>query len=311
MTKRLSICVNASPVSSGKRTCSGGGDSGTPSSSQAGSEDLTFCYSPSKAFRGGANTHVLSKLTPFLLIGDDRVPEEELQKAKVTAIIDCRTASEQELRGLVGASLTLERLSLPMRDNKSEDASKFFYAAVHFIERQRKSGGVILVHCTKGISRSPAVCCAYLIWANNIDCRDALFMLKARHPTADPNPSFSMQLADFAQIRHRGTVAFQVSEDGRALVGPLNREEAEKILQSVDGMLLVVSRTDDRQFVWCANKQGASRDVAKCVASVLISLRCAPEEVIDVSESQTSDESGNPSTVLMEPSFLHAIESLN
>jgi predicted protein tyrosine phosphatase len=259
-TKRLSV-VTASPASTMKKVC------------------LPFKqaekYSPSSG--------IISEVLPFLVIGDDRISDTELMRQDVTAIIDCRSTSEQELRGLVGQNQVFNRLNLPLRDIKTEDASRFFYSAVQFIENERLNKGKVLVHCTRGISRSSALVCAYLIWANNLDCREALSCLKSRHPVADPNPSFCIQLADFAQYRFRETIAFQITLDGGALVGPLTREAVEMILHSNDGTLLVTSKQDNKQYIWSADDNFQALQAAERMAQTLAFLDLAAESIENVS----------------------------
>eukprot|EP00347_Sterkiella_histriomuscorum_P001122 403373242 len=56
---------------------------------------------------------------------------------------------------------------LPVDDTSEEDIKKYFKMAVKFIESAiENEGGVVLVHCAAGISRSGAVVCAYLMYKN-------------------------------------------------------------------------------------------------------------------------------------------------
>jgi dual specificity MAP kinase phosphatase len=54
---------------------------------------------------------------------------------------------------------------LPLRDHTTVDISALFFSLIFLIERARIEGGVVLIHCVKGISRSPAVAIAYLMWS--------------------------------------------------------------------------------------------------------------------------------------------------
>ncbi len=55
--------------------------------------------------------------------------------------------------------------------------------------------GPVLVHCYMGMSRSVALCCAYLMRMHHMRYEDALaFMVKCR-PCSSPNSKFRLALA--------------------------------------------------------------------------------------------------------------------
>lgn len=203
----------------------------------------------------------ISLVLPFLCVGSELASAAQLDSRGVSHVLDCRNAQEQLARGpLPGANL--ERLSLPLRDNHAENASQYFYSAIHFIETARRRGGVVLVHCTRGISRSCALVCAYLIWRNQLGYRDCLAQLKQSRPEANPNVSFSLQLVEFAQQRDRNVIAFEVSLDGRGITELPGYASAVALVNSRSGVLLVVNKREQRQYLWHDGGEDA-----RCAAS--------------------------------------------
>lgn len=254
--KRLSVCISASPRQAEKK----------------------FCQSPVKA----SPTHgTASEVTPFLFISDDRVTNDALLRYGITAILDCRTDAELDVRGPLGGGVPeiTKRLHLPLRDNQTEDAAKFFVAALNFIEEQRSSRGKVLVHCTRGISRSSAVACAFLIWSQDLSYREALSVLRLKHPCADPNPSFSMQLVEFASSRSRDVVAYEVASHGQGLVGPLTRDIVDALLCSPKSVVLIVARHENRQYLWCGSESSINSQEALRSADMLSLIKMAPSRV--------------------------------
>ncbi|KIM46368.1 hypothetical protein M413DRAFT_65079 [Hebeloma cylindrosporum] len=67
-------------------------------------------------------------------------------------------------------------------------------SACHFIDQALRSGGVVLVHCVQGISRSAAVVAAYLMWSRRVNSTQALEMVRTARDHIWPNPGFQEQL---------------------------------------------------------------------------------------------------------------------
>lgn len=72
-------------------------------------------------------------------------------------------------------------------------------------ERERQTGGKVLVHCRGGISRSATVCLAYLMYSRALQLDDAFEYVRARRHVISPNANFMMQLVQFeAELRTLG-----------------------------------------------------------------------------------------------------------
>lgn len=71
--------------------------------------------------------------------------------------------------------------------------------AAMIIESVRTKGGRILIHCMKGISRSPAIVMAFLIKYKQRKLLDVYVEIKKRRLIIDPKPNFLLQLMQLEQ----------------------------------------------------------------------------------------------------------------
>lgn len=53
------------------------------------------------------------------------------------------------------------------------------------------------MHCMAGASRSPSVCCAYLMWTSCVGVTAALATVSQAHAHTQPNPRFLAALQEF------------------------------------------------------------------------------------------------------------------
>lgn len=79
-------------------------------------------------------------------------------------------------------------------DAPHADLSVHFSRAHELIESALARGQCVLVHCAEGVSRSPAVVCAHLMFKRGIDAFDALDTVKSLRPQINPSPAFRCQL---------------------------------------------------------------------------------------------------------------------
>jgi hypothetical protein len=67
-------------------------------------------------------------------------------------------------------------------------------AAYHAEARGGSGAGGVLVHCTLGISRSGAICTAYVMWTSHLPLSEALCIVQAARKWVRPNDGFLEQL---------------------------------------------------------------------------------------------------------------------
>jgi len=78
-------------------------------------------------------------------------------------------------------------------DSTEDDLAQHFERSCKFIDKARRSGAV-LAHCHAGISRSPAVAIAYLMYKDHFTFDEALKLMKSKDPLIEPNEAFVAQL---------------------------------------------------------------------------------------------------------------------
>ncbi|KAJ7777334.1 protein-tyrosine phosphatase-like protein [Mycena metata] len=99
-------------------------------------------------------------------------------------------------------SENLKHLSLPILDDEHSDILENLPTTCQFIQEALNSGGRVLVHCVLGISRSPTVVCAYLMFSQNISAAQAIRLVRERRPRSRPNYNFIRQLQVFSACHH-------------------------------------------------------------------------------------------------------------
>jgi len=81
-----------------------------------------------------------------------------------------------------------------MHDNLIENVIPSLKQASKFIENALDNGGVVLVHCFAGMSRSTSIILFFLMKNYNLTLEKALLHLKKIHPPTSPNDNYINQL---------------------------------------------------------------------------------------------------------------------
>ncbi|KAF8914162.1 protein-tyrosine phosphatase-like protein [Gymnopilus junonius] len=100
-------------------------------------------------------------------------------------------------------------------------------SACQFIDQALRSGGVVLVHCVQGISRSAAVVAAYLMWSRRIPVAQALDIVRSARDHIWPNPGFHEQLVLFELCQYAPSMSNGIYVNWRTRLE--NRLRAEGI----------------------------------------------------------------------------------
>eukprot|EP01084_Bolivina_argentea_P121586 215470_1 len=87
-----------------------------------------------------------------------------------------------------------------IEDAVTTEIIKHFEITNIFIDQALSSKQGVYVHCRAGISRSPSVIMAYLMWKNGIGVNEADKIVGKVHPDANPNSSFMRQLEQYEKI---------------------------------------------------------------------------------------------------------------
>ncbi|XP_030232080.1 dual specificity protein phosphatase 8 [Gadus morhua] len=158
----------------------------------------------------------LSLILPHLFLGAERdVTQDSLSARGISYVLSVSRCSPQP--SFLPVS---QYLRIPIDDSLRDDLLPWIPAALRFIDGAMSSGGAVLVHCAAGISRSPALAVAYIMYSMGLDLDHAYRFVKERRPSISPNFNFLGQLQHF-----QGSLR-QKSTDGRLVIQPLNPPNA-------------------------------------------------------------------------------------
>jgi atypical dual specificity phosphatase len=101
---------------------------------------------------------------------------------------DCRSALRIDLEDQArhAARLGIVLRNAPMRDFDVEDQRRHLVDAVVCLARLLNAGQSVYVHCTAGINRAPLTVLGYLTLVEGLRHDDALAMIRAGRPQAEP-----------------------------------------------------------------------------------------------------------------------------
>lgn len=154
----------------------------------------------------------MSLVAPSLYVGDESAAANWplLRAAGVTHILNCTPApsvlegsSGMELGGMAdeeGVRLApLRFCQLGLLDSISDlpRMQDALHVGVGFIREAIANGGVVLVHCHRGISRSATLAIAYLVQHTHQTAETVFEHMRTRRRVIDPNLTYWTQLIEW------------------------------------------------------------------------------------------------------------------
>ncbi|KAI9312174.1 protein-tyrosine phosphatase-like protein [Dichotomocladium elegans] len=100
---------------------------------------------------------------------------------------------------------------------------QYFNETYDFIQGGLDAGGVVLVHCQAGVSRSPAVVAAYLMRVRSLPAQQALDIIRDQRSFVVPNDGFLEQLDLYYELKYEVDVKHTAYR--RYLVDGMAREQ--------------------------------------------------------------------------------------
>ncbi|XP_055049839.2 uncharacterized protein [Misgurnus anguillicaudatus] len=135
----------------------------------------------------------LSRILPHLYLGAETdVTQDGLSDRGISYVLSVSRCCPQPL--FLPQS---QYLRIPIDDSLRDDLLPWIPQALHFIDGAMSLGCSVLVHCAAGISRSPALAVAYVMYSLKMDLDHAYRFVKERRPTISPNFNFLGQLQLF------------------------------------------------------------------------------------------------------------------
>jgi protein-tyrosine phosphatase len=86
-----------------------------------------------------------------------------------------------------------------VNDDDWVNISAHFDRAVEFIKNSLDKKEKILVHCSRGMSRSVSLVIAYMMDVHKMSYEESLSIIKSKRSCANPNPGFETQLREHYQ----------------------------------------------------------------------------------------------------------------
>jgi len=131
------------------------------------------------------------QILPNLFIGNLRAAKNKdyLKKLGITHIL-VASAVEPEF------PKQFNYKCINVDDSDDADLLQHLTGCFEYIDNAVKSGGIVLIHCLVGISRSPSIAIAYLMFRDHLSYEEAAEIVKEKHPLMEPNTGFVRQLKD-------------------------------------------------------------------------------------------------------------------
>jgi predicted protein tyrosine phosphatase len=101
---------------------------------------------------------------------------------------------EETIRPIAKALLGIETIEVD--DDFRANIIQYFKECFSFIEGNDK----IFIHCAAGMSRSPTIVIAYLMWKRQIFLDEAIKIVREKRPLISPNANFMNQLKIFQEL---------------------------------------------------------------------------------------------------------------
>ena len=195
-----------------------------------------------------------SEVSTALFMSGDTVAKshETLAKNGITHVVNCVGFTCGEYHKDKG----IDYLTLYLEDSPNQDIGKVLYHVFDYIETAHSEGGNVLVHCTQGISRSAALCIAYIMYKTKVPYEEAFRGVKAVRGVTNPNIGFTCQLLHWEKeqtspLEHRDHQMYNVAAfsrlDSKLL---LLKSVNHRSTKSLDPRGVFVVEGDQRIYIW-------------------------------------------------------------
>ncbi|KFO31507.1 dual specificity protein phosphatase 21 [Fukomys damarensis] len=146
---------------------------------------------PSQAV-GQPTIYDISKITDSLYVSNAVAPNNKfmLSRYNITTVINASEVVSTYFKDI-------QYVQVPVSDTPTSYIYQFFDPIADHIHGVEMKQGRTLLHCAAGVSRSPALCLAYLMKHRSMTLLDAHTWTKACRPIIKPNNGFWKQLIHY------------------------------------------------------------------------------------------------------------------
>ncbi len=144
----------------------------------------------------------MNKIAPNLFLGgvSAAFDEKTYRDYKVTHVLSIMRRQTYFVRKMTETRkrFDVSHRLVNVKDDPRAFLMKYWPRCFDFIDSARENGGVVLVHCMAGVSRSAATVAAYLLYKNQFSSvNEALRHVQSKRRDVNPNPGFVRQLEFF------------------------------------------------------------------------------------------------------------------
>ena len=134
-----------------------------------------------------------TQIRPNLILGADKDARdlETLRSLGVTHIVNAAADCDCHYED------AFQYLHVKLFDSPQENIAKHLARVLEFLKEVNGSGGVVLVHCQQGISRSCSLVLAWLMAHEGLSMDEALADVRTKRSFVKPNEGFAKQLREF------------------------------------------------------------------------------------------------------------------
>ena len=131
----------------------------------------------------------ITKILPFLFLGDWTASEDKtlLDKHNIKLIINCTDMDSHEFDGI-------EYIQVPVKDMLDEPIKDYFNSTYDKIDEAIEDNKGVLIHCSRGISRSTTILIAYLMRSQKTTFTETFKQVIQERSFVSPNIDFIGQL---------------------------------------------------------------------------------------------------------------------
>ncbi|XP_034451266.1 dual specificity protein phosphatase 18-like [Hippoglossus hippoglossus] len=146
---------------------------------------------------GPAGLSGLCQVTEHLYLSNGRAARDAAQvsRCKISCII-----SVTETRWSCPPAAGVEHIHIPLSDSPGSPLIDHFDRVSDIIQRTAEGGGRTLVHCNAGVSRSSALCIAFLMRHGGLSLLEAHGTVRTSRPMVRPNMGFWKQLIRYEMV---------------------------------------------------------------------------------------------------------------
>ncbi|XP_026199272.1 dual specificity protein phosphatase family protein [Anabas testudineus] len=175
---------------------------------------------------GAAGLCGLSRVTDHLFLSSSRAANDPDQVSRwdITCIFNVT-----ETRSRCPPPPGVEYIHLPVCDSPVSPLGDHFDRVADKVQLVAEGGGRTLVHCRAGVSRSAALCLAYLLKHRGVSLLEAHGWLKTCRPIVRPNNGFWEQLIRY-EVELRGCSSVRMVSTVMGQIPDIYEEEARNMV---------------------------------------------------------------------------------